>query len=76
MEKLLPKNVAASHFLGAHSSPDARRHYAHDCGIIYYKPQPYVLCVMTRGEDPAWLAGVVKDISRLVYAEVSSQAKP
>ena len=72
----VPPEVVVAHKFGERSFVGSKVRQLHDCGIIYYKPQPYVLCVMTRGEDPAWLAGVVKDISRLVYAEVSSQAKP
>ncbi len=42
-----------------------------DCGIVYKKDGAYSLCVMVEGEDFEKLAGVIKDISRLVY-EVSS----
>ncbi len=42
----------------------------HDCGIVYYLPTPYILCVMTSGrtgvEDEAAIAG----ISRTVYDTV------
>ncbi len=42
-----------------------------DCGVVYKKGGAYSLCVMVEGEDFEKLAGVIKDVSRLVY-EVSS----
>lgn len=44
----------------------------HDCGIVYAK-NPYVVCVMTQGEDFNQLASEIRDISKLVYTEVSSR---
>ncbi len=45
----------------------------HDCGVIYHGKSPYILGVMTRGRDPEKLAGVISEISALVYKEVSRQ---
>ena len=45
----------------------------HDFGIIYYPGRPYLLCVMTRGDDFATLTDVIRDISKLVYEEVDKQ---
>lgn len=49
----------------------------HDCGIVYFPDNPYLLCVMTRGEDFNTLTSVIKDISGMVYKEmeVRSQGK-
>ncbi len=38
----------------------------HDCGIVYDK-NPYILCVMTSGQDFNILSKNISDISRLVY---------
>ncbi len=43
----------------------------HDCGIVYYPQHPYILCVMTKGNDYNTLAGVIKEISQLTYEQVS-----
>ena len=43
----------------------------HDCGIVYYPNMPYLLCVMTRGEDYTALADAVRDISSIVFTAVS-----
>lgn len=47
-------------------SYDATRQL-HDCGIVYYPKRPYILCIMTRGDDYDELVGVISDISRSVY---------
>lgn len=45
----------------------------HDCGIIYYPENPYILCVMTRGDSYAELEKVLGEVSRMVYEEVDSR---
>lgn len=41
----------------------------HDCGIVY-APKPYVLCIMTRGNDFQKLKTEIADISKIVYHAV------
>ena len=45
----------------------------HDCGIVYFKDSPYLLCIMSRGEDFKRLAASIREISRVVYSEVEKQ---
>jgi beta-lactamase class A len=45
----------------------------HDCGIVYYPNNPYVLCVMTRGHSYEELEKVLGDVSRMVYEEVDAR---
>ncbi len=40
--------------------------YLHDCGIVYTN-HPYILCVMTKGEDTKSLQKVLADISNIVF---------
>ena len=42
----------------------------HDCGIVYYPKQPYILCVMTQGMDFAKLKSAISQISNLTYQSV------
>ena len=44
----------------------------HDCGIVYYPKNPYLICVMTKGSDFPTLASVIKDISKIVWNKASS----
>ncbi len=45
----------------------------HDCGIIYFPENPYLLCVMTRGSDFAALEALISEISRILYEEINSR---
>ena len=46
----------------------------HDCGIIYYAANPYLLCVMTKGHSSfPELASVISTVSKLVYTYVATK---
>lgn len=47
----------------------------HEFGIIYYPNRPYLMGIVTRGDDFKKLEKVVRDISRLVYDEVDRQSR-
>ena len=69
----IPQAVPLANKFGEREVEDIRQ--LHDCGIVYSPGRPYILCVMTRGSDLVQLSGVIKDISSVVYQEVSSQVK-
>ncbi len=46
----------------------------HDCGIIYQKTNPYLLCIMTKGDNFKNLTEVIQNISRAVYQEVTASS--
>lgn len=72
----LPGEVAVAHKTGALS--DAR----HDCGIVDEPSRPYVLCVLTTGnEDQGWRLDVephllIADLSRIVHRYVTAGTRP
>lgn len=39
----------------------------HDCGIIYFPNKPYLLCIMTKGEDFTKLETIITDLSRIIF---------
>jgi beta-lactamase class A len=45
----------------------------HEFGIIYHPERPFLLGITVRGGDFRDLARVIRDITKLVYAEVDSQ---
>ena len=45
----------------------------HEFGIIYHPERPFLLGITARGSDFQDLARVIRDITKLVYAEVDSQ---
>ena len=44
----------------------------HDCGVVYYPQNPYLLCVMTKGNDFGKLSKIISDISAMAYQETAS----
>lgn len=67
----IPPDMRVAHKFGEHSTENFKQ--LHDCGIIYYPNKPYLLCIMTRGDNFDTLKTVIKDISHLVYNEVNQQ---
>lgn len=70
----VPEDVLISHKFGERELPNLSRQL-HDCGIVYYTDHPYLLCVMTRGNDYNQLSSVISSISQQVYAEVDRHLK-
>ncbi len=42
----------------------------HDCGIVFYKNNPYFLCVMTKGLDVSKQKKFIASISHITYTEL------
>lgn len=68
----VPASVTVAHKFGR-MNLNPRRPQMHDCGIIYYPDHPYLLCVMTRGDDVGKLTTAIREISGFVYNTVSAQ---
>ena len=65
----LPTNIIIANKYWVRSLPNWEKHI-HDCGIIYYTDNPYLLCVMTRGNNEKWQLQVISDISKMVYEDI------
>ncbi len=59
------ENVVVSHKYGERSILGSQQ--LHDCGIIYHRNNPYLLCLMTRGSNFDKMQNVIAEISELVY---------
>jgi hypothetical protein len=46
----------------------------HEFGIVYHPRSPYILGIMTRGNDFEKQAETIREISRLIYTEVGKTA--
>ncbi len=68
----IPKDVKLANKFGERDLPDQKQ--LHDCGIVYFPGNPYLICVMTRGENYDTLAGVIRDVSKMVYDEMLSRS--
>ncbi len=63
----VPAQVEIAHKFGERISGNKKQ--LHDCGIIYKENSPYLLCIMTRGQDFSKMGEVISEISALVYRE-------
>jgi beta-lactamase class A len=69
----LPKTIQTSHKFGERTyymDDVVSSRQLHDCGIIYYPQKPYILCVMTRGDDYDNQALFIREVSKLFYTEL------
>ena len=65
------KGVKVAHKFGERGYPQNNIKQLHDCGIVYYPRKPYLLCVMTRGNNFGDLENVIAKISKFVYQRIS-----
>lgn len=70
----VPAGVTVAHKFGETVGEDGLRQL-HDCGIIYHETHPYLLCLMTRGNELERLAGALASLSNLAYREVDASAR-
>lgn len=78
----LPKDIVVAHKFGERmyqeTLPNGGSHekaQLHDCGIVYYPGDPYLLCIMTRGDDMKELSEMTQDISKMIYDAVDTAHK-
>ncbi|MES2965841.1 MAG: serine hydrolase, partial [Bdellovibrionota bacterium] len=67
----LPTDIKIAHKFGERGFGDDFQ--LHDCGIVYVPKTPYLLCVMTRGKAFDDLSEAIRNISDVVYRNVSAQ---
>lgn len=66
-----PKNIEIAHKFGERKFADTEEVQLHDCGIVYLPEKPYLLCIMTRGNDINELSRFISDTSKKVYEYVN-----
>ena len=68
----IPGNIPAANKFGERRVSEDRVQL-HDCGVIYYPGNPYLLCVMTKGGSFEELSGVIRSVSGAVWEEINSR---
>lgn len=67
----VPKDIVVAEKFGERSLVDDNKtvlfRELHDCGIIYDQGDPYLLCIMTKGDDLEKLSKAIIYISKEVY---------
>ncbi len=69
----LPDGIVVANKFGERTLTSTNEKQLHDCGIVYYPTNPYLLCVMTKGKDFKNLEKIISHISREVYKEFDSR---
>lgn len=72
IKKGVPLDIAVSHKFGERKTSGDLQQF-HDCGIVYYPGHPYLLCVMTRGNEVTKLIDSIYKTSEFVYEKIDSQ---
>lgn len=70
----LPDGIPVAHKFGERELQDGIKQL-HDCGIVYYPKNPYLLCIMTRGTDYNRLSLVIGTISKKIYEDLVARYK-
>ncbi len=66
--KGIDDNIIISHKYGQIS--DDKLMQLHDCGIVYFPDNNYILCVMVKGYNLKNMTSVIQEISKTVYTEI------
>ncbi len=72
----IPEDIPIAHKYGLLTLADPNGQVTsrelHDCGIVYYPDNPYLLCIMTKSTAPIdQIEKAIQDISNTVYNQVS-----
>ena len=68
----VPTGVIVANKFGERIFSDKTKQLS-DCGIVYYPKNPYLICIMTRGNEWNNLTSTISDISKIIYTEVDSR---
>lgn len=66
--KKIPSNIEVAHKFGERTNSQIKQ--LHDCGIIYYPNDPYILCIMTKGYDMRELSDFISEVSKTVFYNI------
>lgn len=72
LQSAVPPHISIAHKFGERGLRDGSKQL-HDCGIVYYPDNPYLLCIMTQGKNFDDLVKVISHISKLIYQEFDSR---
>lgn len=73
MVAALPAGTLVANKFGISTGGGQGQTQLHECGIVYVAGSPYLLCIMTRGNNLQQLSTVISDLSFLVYNEVTGK---
>jgi len=71
----VPSDVIVAHKFAERGDLSNETVQLHDCGIVYHKKRPYLLCVMTYGRDFKKIDEIIREISEITYKEIDNYYK-
>ncbi|MEI6565273.1 MAG: serine hydrolase [Verrucomicrobiota bacterium] len=72
----VPKDIIVAHKFGERKiEGDQDTNQLHDCGIVYYPDKPYIICIMTKGNNYIYQSKVIQELSNYIYNEVDKSSK-
>lgn len=71
IKKGVPDGVEVASKFGQRDVAGLEVKQLHDCGIVYHPKGPYLLCIMTRGEDYNILSEIISAISKMTHESYS-----
>ena len=69
----VPEGIPVAHKFGERINETTGIKQLHDCGIVYYPKNPYLICIMTRGNNMDFLMDTLSIISKMMYQEFDSR---
>lgn len=67
-----PEDTIVSHKYGERFYPLSGAYQLHDCGIVYNKKSPYLLCIMTKGNSFEDLEQFIKSTTEMIDEQHTS----
>lgn len=71
----VPSDIIVAHKFAERGEVSNQTFQLHDCGIVYHKKRPYILCVMTYGRDLKEMEAIIKEVSEIVYKKIDNNYK-
>lgn len=71
----VPSSITVAHKFGERKIEygSSIKNQLHDCGIVYYPDHPYLLCVMSKGDNFVELKETIRKVSKEVYEELDKK---
>lgn len=74
IRKSIPEHIKVAHKYGSNGIPvsnnELKVNQLHHFGLVYVHPKPFLLGIMTRGDDEKEMEIYIREISEIVYKEV------
>jgi beta-lactamase class A len=72
-----PENIQVSHKFGerfsiSNQEQGSTEKQLHDCGIVYDPDHPYLICIMSKGDNFDELSKTIRDISQIIYENLDN----